>query len=144
VSSPLISAAQIRAGRHLASLSQADIAKATGLSLPTIKRAESEREVSVSNDAVDAIRGALEAAGVEFTNGKRPGVRMNLLERGHRVRLRHASERHAATLGVRPGEVATVLEWRVPPGDPPWGRIRLRLPSGAITDWLDTSNFERA
>jgi transcriptional regulator with XRE-family HTH domain len=72
----LISAAQIRAGRHLASLSQADIAKATGLSLPTIKRAESEREVSVSNDAVDAIRGALEAAGVEFTNGERPGVRL--------------------------------------------------------------------
>jgi transcriptional regulator with XRE-family HTH domain len=69
----LISAAQIRAGRHLASLSQADIAKATGLSLPTIKRAESEREVSVSNDAVDAIRVALEAAGVEFTNGDEPG-----------------------------------------------------------------------
>ena len=55
---------------------QADIAMATGLSLPTIKRAESERKVSVSDDAVDAIRAALEAAGVEFTNGKQPGVRL--------------------------------------------------------------------
>jgi hypothetical protein len=44
--------------------------------LPTIRRAESEREVSISEAAVAAIRAALEAAGVEFTNGDRPGVRM--------------------------------------------------------------------
>jgi DNA-binding XRE family transcriptional regulator len=72
----LLSAAQIRAGRHLADLSQADVAKATGLSLPTIKRAESEREVSVSDEAIASIRAAIEAKGVEFTNGDRPGVRM--------------------------------------------------------------------
>ena len=59
---------QIRAARHLANLSQADIAAATGLSLPTIKRAESEREVSVSAEAVAAIRAALEAAGVVFSD----------------------------------------------------------------------------
>jgi transcriptional regulator with XRE-family HTH domain len=57
-------------------LSQADIAKTTGLSLPTIKRAESEREVSVSTDAISTIRAALEAAGIEFTNGDQPGVRL--------------------------------------------------------------------
>jgi transcriptional regulator with XRE-family HTH domain len=70
--------AQIRAARHLANLSQADIAKATGLSLPTIKRAESEREVSVSTDAIAAIRTALEAAGIIFVdeNGEGPGVRL--------------------------------------------------------------------
>ncbi len=74
----LISPAQLRAARHLASLSQADIAEQTGLSLPTIKRAESERNVSVSADAVAAIRAALEAAGVEFIaeNGGGPGVRL--------------------------------------------------------------------
>jgi transcriptional regulator with XRE-family HTH domain len=60
----------------LANLSQSDIAEATGLSLPTIRRAESEREVSVSGEAVAAIRAALEAAGVEFTNGEQPGVRL--------------------------------------------------------------------
>lgn len=74
----LISPAQLRAGRHLAGLSQADIAERTGLSLPTIKRAESERNVSVSDDAVAAIRAALESAGVEFIaeNGGGPGVRL--------------------------------------------------------------------
>jgi transcriptional regulator with XRE-family HTH domain len=144
MSIPLITSSQIRAGRHLANLSQSDIAKATGLSLPTIRRVESEREVSVSDEAVAAVRAALESAGVEFTNGSQPGVKMKLIERGHRVRLRLISEKHAATLGVRAGEVATVHEWRVQPGDPPWGRFRLRLPSGAITDWLETGNFERA
>lgn len=74
----MLTPAQIRAARHLASLSQADIVEATGLSLPTIKRAESEREVSVSTEAVAAIRAALEAAGVEFIaeNGGGAGVRL--------------------------------------------------------------------
>jgi transcriptional regulator with XRE-family HTH domain len=74
----MISPAQIRAARQLAKLSQADIAKATGLSIPTIKRAESERDVSVSADAVAAIRAAIEAAGVEFIaeNGGGQGVRI--------------------------------------------------------------------
>jgi transcriptional regulator with XRE-family HTH domain len=78
VSGDFVSAAQLRAGRHLADLSQYDIAAATGLSLPTIKRAESEREVSVSEDALDAIRAALEAAGVIFieADGQGAGVRI--------------------------------------------------------------------
>jgi len=76
MSTTLITSSQIRAGRHLANLSQADIAAATGLSLPTIRRAESAREVSVSDDAIAAIRAALEAAGVEFTNGDQQGVRL--------------------------------------------------------------------
>jgi len=74
----LTTSAQIRAARHLANLSQADLAEATGLSLPTIKRAESERDVSVSAAAIDAIRAALEAAGIEFIaeNGGGAGVRL--------------------------------------------------------------------
>ena len=48
------------------------------MSLPTIKRAESNRPVSVSDDAIAAIRRALERAGVKFieTNGGGPGVRL--------------------------------------------------------------------
>jgi transcriptional regulator with XRE-family HTH domain len=76
VSTPLKTSAQIRAARHLVSLSQADIAETTGLSLPTIKRAESDRDVSVSAEAIAAIRRALETAGVEFTNGDEPGVKL--------------------------------------------------------------------
>lgn len=40
--------------------------------MPTIKRVESEREVSVSAEAIAIVRTALEAAGVEFTNGGQP------------------------------------------------------------------------
>jgi transcriptional regulator with XRE-family HTH domain len=78
VSTTLISAAQIRAARHLANLSQADVAETTGLSLPTIKRAESNRAVPISASAIDAIQSALESAGVEFIaeNGSGPGVRL--------------------------------------------------------------------
>jgi transcriptional regulator with XRE-family HTH domain len=78
MSTPLVSSSQIRAARHLANLSQSAIAKATGLSLPTIRRAESEREVSVSDEAIAAIGAALEAAGVIFVeeNGEGPGVRL--------------------------------------------------------------------
>lgn len=74
----MTTASQLRAARHLVSLSQADIATKTGLSLPTIKRAESDRDVSVSDGAIDAIRAALEAAGVEFIaeNGGGAGVRL--------------------------------------------------------------------
>jgi len=72
----MTSAAQIRAARQLAGLSQGDIARAAGLSLPTIKRAESDREVSISDESIALIRKALESAGVEFTDGRRPGVRL--------------------------------------------------------------------
>jgi transcriptional regulator with XRE-family HTH domain len=72
-----ITSAQIRAGRHLVGLSQAAVAQATGLSLPTIKRAESERDVPISQDSVAAIRAVLEAAGVEFIAGNGgAGVRL--------------------------------------------------------------------
>jgi transcriptional regulator with XRE-family HTH domain len=74
----MINAAQLRAARHLASLSQADIAAKTGLSIPTIKRAESDREVSVSQDAIAAIQRVIEASGVIFVeeNGQGAGVRL--------------------------------------------------------------------
>ncbi len=54
------------------------MAKITGLSLPTIKRVESDRDVSVSPEAVSAVVRALESAGVEFIaeNGGGAGVRL--------------------------------------------------------------------
>jgi len=59
-------------------MSQAEISASTGLSMPTIRRAESERDVPVSEDAVSKIVAALEAAGVIFVaeNGEGPGVRL--------------------------------------------------------------------
>src|SRR5262249_462900 len=74
----LRTAVQLQTGRYLANLSHAHLPTATGVSLPTIKRAESVRAVSVSARAVAEIRAALESAGVIFVNekGKRPEVRL--------------------------------------------------------------------
>lgn len=46
--------------------------------MPTIKRAESERDVAISSESISAIRKALEKAGVIFveSNGEGPGVRL--------------------------------------------------------------------
>lgn len=74
---------QIRAGRELVRWKQSDLADASGLSLPTIKRLEAMRgEVNANHATVRAIEAALANAGVEFieagdssmTGG--PGVRL--------------------------------------------------------------------
>ncbi len=48
------------------------------MSLPTIKRVESERDVPTSEESVAAVRAALEKAGFEFIaeNGGGSGVRL--------------------------------------------------------------------
>ncbi|MGL4441222.1 MAG: helix-turn-helix domain-containing protein [Bosea sp. (in: a-proteobacteria)] len=74
----MITPAQIRAARHLLGLQQSDISEATGLSLPTIKRAESDRVVSVSGDTIATIKAELERSGAIFveSNGQGAGVRL--------------------------------------------------------------------
>lgn len=67
---------QLQAARALIGWSQAQVAQAAGLSVPTVKRAEGRSVIAASTDAVRAIQGALEAAGVVFLpeNGNGPGV----------------------------------------------------------------------
>lgn len=77
----MISPSQIRAARHLLGLSQADIAQSTGLSMPTIKRAESERDVPISENAMSAIRAVLEAAGALFIEENGGGIGVRLRDR---------------------------------------------------------------
>ena len=67
--------AQCRAARALLDLTQTQLAEAAGFGLSTVVDFERLRR-EVSADAIAAIRSALEAAGVEFTNGDQPGVRM--------------------------------------------------------------------
>ncbi len=76
VKTNLISAAQMRGARGLLGWSQSKLAAEAGMSLPTVKRYETANGAKVSDDAVRTLRIALEAGGVEFTNGKQPGVRM--------------------------------------------------------------------
>jgi transcriptional regulator with XRE-family HTH domain len=69
--------AQCRAARSLIDIAQAQLANAAGLGLSTVVDFERTRR-SVSKEAVQALRNALEAAGVEFIdeNGGGPGVRL--------------------------------------------------------------------
>src|SRR5262249_55803813 len=68
---------QIKAARALLEWSQEDLAERTGQSVATIRRLEGQGKISVSNEAQAKMEAALEAAGIEFTNGKKPGVRLN-------------------------------------------------------------------
>jgi transcriptional regulator with XRE-family HTH domain len=67
----LLTAGQIRAARGLLNWSQQQLAEATKLSVQTIKRMEGARGPSGSTEAnVDAVRRALEGAGVIFLEAK--------------------------------------------------------------------------
>jgi hypothetical protein len=67
----------IRAARALLRWEQRDLSQASGVSLPTIKRLEVAPGIlSAHSSTVTELRRALEAAGIEFTNGDGPGVRL--------------------------------------------------------------------
>jgi transcriptional regulator with XRE-family HTH domain len=78
-----ISVEQLRAGRALLGWSQTQLAKQADLSLPTVKRVETERGPKVSDEARFALQRALEVGGVEFIaeNGGGPGVRLRKRQR---------------------------------------------------------------
>ncbi len=75
----MLTGEQIRAARSLLRMEQKDLAKASGVSLPTIKRLEGIKgEVNAYGRTVESIREALEGAGVVFVdpNGMGAGVRL--------------------------------------------------------------------
>ncbi len=84
----MITSAQIRAARSLIGLSQGQVAHTTGLSVPTIKRAESDTGLRASRVAIDTIQMALEQAGAIFLaeNGEGAGVRLRKLTRTEGLR----------------------------------------------------------
>ena len=75
----VLSSELIRAARALLRWEQRDLANASLVSLPTIKRLESRPGIMAAHmSTVAALRKALEGAGVEFIdeNGGGPGVRL--------------------------------------------------------------------
>ena len=67
----------IRAARALLRWEQRDLARASGISLPTIKRLESVPGILAAHSStVAALRRALESAGIEFAKGNGPGVHL--------------------------------------------------------------------
>lgn len=63
------SSAQIRAARALLSWSQGELADKAGISLPTVKRMETQGLDSCNYANVKAVQAALEAAGIRFERG---------------------------------------------------------------------------
>lgn len=74
-----ITGGQIRAARALLRWRAEDLANAAKVGVATVRRAEAEDgQVSMTAANVDAVRRALEGAGVIFVaeNGEGPGVRL--------------------------------------------------------------------
>jgi predicted transcriptional regulator len=79
----LLSSELVRAARSLLRWEQRDLAEASSVSLPTIKRLESRPGLMAAHlSTVAALKKALEAAGIEFIeeNGGGPGVRLRKLK----------------------------------------------------------------
>ena len=77
MSTQKVSIPQIKAARALLGWSQDDLAAKSGVSQPTIKRLEAKGgQLGGRAETGDKIRRALEKAGIEFTNGNSPGVRL--------------------------------------------------------------------
>lgn len=79
MSIPKVSIEQVKAGRALLRWSQRNLADSSGVSLPTIKRLEAGvGEMGGRESTIDAIRHAMENAGIEFIsqNGGGEGVRL--------------------------------------------------------------------
>ena len=80
-----ITAAQVRAARAMVKWTQQDLARASGVSLPTIKRMEAgDGPIRGITDNVWKVQRALEAAGVEFINDDAPGIRLRRPQLGSR------------------------------------------------------------
>ena len=72
-----VSIRQIKAARALLGWSQEHLAEKAGISVPTIKRLEAaDGLLGGRADTGTKLRGALERAGIDFTNGNHPGVRL--------------------------------------------------------------------
>ena len=67
-------AVQLRMARAAVGWGVRDLAKQAGVTANTVTRIENGADAKQST--MDALQRALEAAGVEFTNGDRPGVRV--------------------------------------------------------------------
>jgi transcriptional regulator with XRE-family HTH domain len=73
----VISSEQVRAARALLRWEQKDLAAASKISLPAIKRLERmPGPLAAQARTIEAIESAFAAAGLEFTNGGQPGVRL--------------------------------------------------------------------
>ena len=78
-----VSIRQVKAARALLGWSQDDLAAKAGVSVPTVKRLEAgDGFLGGRPQTAQKLRSAVESAGIEFTNGDQPGVRLRIGRRG--------------------------------------------------------------
>ena len=76
----MLTPAQCRAARGLIDWSQRQLAEAAEVGVATIRLFEAGKGEQ-RRSTLSVIRNAFEAAGVEFTNGNQPGVRLRQIQR---------------------------------------------------------------
>ncbi len=75
----LTTAQQLRAARAALRLEQQEVAEAAGVALGTIKRIEqSDGLIRAHLETVQKLEAAFDRLGIEFTNGGKPGVRLDM------------------------------------------------------------------
>jgi transcriptional regulator with XRE-family HTH domain len=89
---------QCRMARAALGLGIRELALAAKVSIDTITRFE--RGDQLKERTIEAIQRALESAGVEFTNGEQPGVRLTKVAA---TRLREADRMPKATVAAQKG-----------------------------------------
>ena len=90
---------QCRMARAALGLGVRELAAAAKVSIDTVARFE--RGDELKERTIDALQRALEAAGVEFTNGDQPGVRLTRAAAARSAEAAAASKPSAATKTVR-------------------------------------------
>ena len=90
---------QCRMARAALGLGVRELAAAAKVSIDTIARFE--RGDELKERTIDALQRALEAAGVEFTNGDQPGVRLTKAAAAQSVEPAHPSKRTVSAKAVR-------------------------------------------
>jgi transcriptional regulator with XRE-family HTH domain len=92
-------AIQLRMARAAVGWGVRELAKKAGVTANTVTRIENGADAKQST--MDRLQDALEAAGVEFTNGDQPGVRLTKVAAAHSVEPANALKPTVAGKAVR-------------------------------------------
>ena len=104
MSEPILTSELIRAARALLRWDQRRLAEASSVSLPTVKRLESRPGILGAHSlTLASIKRALEKAGVEFTNGDQPGVRLRSANQERQITKPARSIRRSSRIQKRRG-----------------------------------------
>ena len=104
----MLTPAQCRAARGLLDWTQQELADAARIGVATVRLFEGEAAES-RQATLAVLRQAFEAAGVEFTNGDQPGVRLTKVAAAHSVEPANALKPTVAAKTVR-GKTAKAIE----------------------------------